>query len=34
MRNSEVRELAMWVDEGTPVIIIDSLESFKAAVNP
>lgn len=34
MRNSEVRELAMWVDKGTPVIIVDSLESFKAAANP
>lgn len=34
MRNSEVRELAMWVEKGTPVIIVDSLESFKAAVNP
>lgn len=34
MRNAEVRELAMWVEKGTPVIIVDSLESFKAAVNP
>ncbi|WP_084002893.1 L,D-transpeptidase family protein [Methylophaga muralis] len=34
MRNSEVRELAMWVEKGTPVIIVDSLDSFKAAVNP
>lgn len=34
MRNSEIRELAMWVEKGTAVTIVDSLESFKAASNP
>ncbi len=34
MRNSEIRELAMWVEKGTAVTIVDSLESFKAASHP